>query len=84
MFNILLTGHYIRPCLFFFFCKIFFYLNIWNQLVGNAQASVIACDSMVRVSVMCCSNEDRYVCARKPSFPCGENILKKSFCLAES
>lgn len=52
--------------------------------MGNAQASVIACDSMVRVSVMCCSNEDRYVCARKPSFPCGENILKKSFCLAES
>lgn len=60
----------------FFFCKIFFYLNIWNQLVGNAQASVIACDGMVRVSVMCCSNEDRYVCPRKPSFPCGETIFK--------
>lgn len=40
----------------------------------NAQVAVIACDSMVRVSVMCCSNEDRYVCRHKPSFPCGENI----------
>lgn len=75
MFNILLTGHDIRPWPFFFsFFLIFFYLNIWNQLVGNAQASVIARDSMVRVSVLCRSNEDRYVCPHKPSFPCGENI----------
>lgn len=57
-----------------FFFLIFFYLNIWSQLVENAQVAVIACDSMVRVSVMCCSNEDRYVCRHKPSFPCGENI----------